>query len=83
VELTIAKILGLIALLVPNIPALIKEFAYFGFAITLVSAFIAHTYVGDSFFPFIIDPVFFLAALIVSFIYYHKTKNPGNSRILQ
>lgn len=82
VELTVAKILGLIALLLPTVPARIKEFAYFGFAITLVSACIAHTFTGDPFFPFIIDPVFFLAALIVSYVYYHKTKRPDDRRIL-
>ena len=37
VELTIAKTLGLFALLIPSIPSKIKEFAYFGFAITLIS----------------------------------------------
>src|SRR4249920_2521112 len=37
-----AKILGVLALLIPSIPARIKEFAYFGFGITLISASIAH-----------------------------------------
>jgi hypothetical protein len=72
VELTVAKILGLIVLLLPKLPVRLKEFAYFGFAITLISATIAHTSIGDAFFPFIIDPIFFLTALIFSYIYYHK-----------
>src|SRR5437868_4857382 len=42
VELAIAKVLGVIALLAP-VPRWLKEWAYAGFAITLVSAFIAHT----------------------------------------
>ncbi|MFT3772502.1 MAG: DoxX family protein [Minicystis sp.] len=47
VELSWAKLLGLAALLVPMVPARIKEWAYAGFAITLVSALIAHLAVGD------------------------------------
>ena len=35
-ELTTAKILGVLALLIPNVPFKIKEFAYFGFGITLI-----------------------------------------------
>src|SRR5207244_5182162 len=34
-ELTIAKALGVLALLVPSVPTKVKEFAYAGFAITL------------------------------------------------
>ena len=46
VELALAKLLGVIVLLVPA-PARLKEWAYAGFAITLVSALIAHFAVGD------------------------------------
>jgi hypothetical protein len=42
VELTVVKILGVLALLIPTVPFKVKEFAYFGFAITLASASIAH-----------------------------------------
>src|SRR5258707_2305811 len=42
VELTVAKLLGSLALLIPVVPHRIKEFAYAGFAITLISASIAH-----------------------------------------
>jgi DoxX-like family len=47
IELSWAKLVGAVALLVPVIPARIKEWAYAGFAITLVSALIAHFAVGD------------------------------------
>lgn len=47
VELSWAKIAGLAALLFPMVPARAKEWAYAGFAITLVSALIAHLAVGD------------------------------------
>jgi hypothetical protein len=46
VELAIAKLLAVVVLLVPA-PAPLKEWAYAGFAITLVSALIAHVAVGD------------------------------------
>jgi hypothetical protein len=46
VELSWAKLLGVVALLAP-VPARLKEWAYAGFAINLVSALIAHLSVGD------------------------------------
>jgi len=49
VELTWAKFAGLAVLLVPMIPARVKEWAYAGFAITLVSAVIAHLAIGEGF----------------------------------
>lgn len=49
VELSWAKFAGLAALLVPWVPAWVKEWAYAGFAITLVSALVAHFAVGEGF----------------------------------
>ena len=46
VELSWAKFLG-IALLLAPVSARLKEWAYAGFAITLVSALVAHLSVGD------------------------------------
>src|SRR3954452_16452192 len=46
VELSCAKLLGVVLLLAPA-PARLKEWAYAGFAIDLVSALIAHLSVGD------------------------------------
>jgi hypothetical protein len=66
IELTIAKILGVLALLIPHVPRKIREFAYAGFAITLISASIAHFSSGDSA-MFVIDPLLFLCLLIVSY----------------
>jgi hypothetical protein len=71
VELAIAKILGIIVLLVPAMPIRLKEFAYFGFAITFISAFIAHTTSGDPG-KVAVGPLIFLAVLVVSFIYFLK-----------
>jgi hypothetical protein len=46
VELSWAKLLGVVLLLAP-VPARLKEWAYAGFAITLTSALVAHLSVGD------------------------------------
>ncbi len=47
IELSWAKLAGVAVLLLPMVPARVKEWAYAGFAITLVSALIAHLAVGD------------------------------------
>lgn len=73
IELTAAKALGVLALLVPGIPARLKGFAYSGFVITLVSASIAHYSVGDSAL-YIIDPLVFLGLLIVSYLCWQKNQ---------
>ena len=75
VELTTAKILGVLALVIPSVPFKIKEFAYFGFGITLMSASIAHFARGDAGLSvlFVIDPLVFLAILMVSYFYFEKS----------
>jgi hypothetical protein len=47
VELAWTKLAGLVALLIPTVPSRLKEWAYAGFAITLVTAIIAHLAVGE------------------------------------
>jgi hypothetical protein len=47
VELSIAKLIGVLLLLVPA-PARLKEWVYAGFAIDLASALVAHLAVGDA-----------------------------------
>jgi len=49
VELTIAKILGGIVLLIPRIPNRIKEWVYVGFCICMISALIAKIHSGYEF----------------------------------
>lgn len=73
IELAIAKILGAIVLILPLIPNRLKEFAYTGFAITFISAFIAHLASGDPV-SVALMPVVFLVILIVSYIYLHRTR---------
>lgn len=47
IELGIAKWIGGIVLLIPALPRNVKDWAYAGFGITLLSAFILHVSVGD------------------------------------
>ncbi|ASU32038.1 DoxX family protein [Mucilaginibacter xinganensis] len=70
IELAIAKVIGAIALLAP-LGVKVKEWAYAGFFIVFVSAFIAHSASGDPF-SIRIMPVIFLAFLAASYYTYHK-----------
>ncbi|MGC4104267.1 DoxX family protein [Ferruginibacter sp.] len=71
VELAIAKIIGALVLIIPQVPVKIKEWAYAGFAITFISASIAHAISGDPT-QYIIMPVIFLAVLLVSNVFLYK-----------
>ena len=70
IELGIAKFIGAIVLLVPQVPNRIKEWAYAGFGITLISAAITHAAIGDQ--PGMAMPLIFLGILIISNRYLHK-----------
>jgi hypothetical protein len=81
-ELTIAKILGVLALAIPAVPFKVKEFAYAGFAITLVSAAIAHFGRGDAHnlsVLYVVDPLVFFCLLAISYYYFEKSHSlqPG------
>jgi hypothetical protein len=69
----------LLALSIPTIPNRIKEFAYFGFGITLISASIAHFARGDARLStlFVIDPLVFLGLQTVSYFYFEKSRSMG------
>ena len=69
VELAVAKFLGVIVLLAP-VPRQLKEWAYAGFAITLVSAFIAHTTVDGV--QTAIPPLVALGILLLSYTFLHR-----------
>jgi hypothetical protein len=71
IELTAAKLLGVLALVVPMTPALMREFAYFGFGLTIVSADIAHLSSGDSAW-FVLPHAFVFVTLVVSYVFFHK-----------
>jgi len=69
IELGTAKILGVIALILPGIPARLKGFAYSGFTIVFISAFIAHISSSDPV-TVALNPVIALVLLAVSYIYF-------------
>jgi len=73
IELATAKLLGALALILPWTPSKIKEFAYAGFSIMFISAFIAHLSSGVSI-EEIVSPIIALIILAVSYIYYAKLK---------
>lgn len=71
VELGLAKIIGAIVLVIPTLPLVIRQFAYFGFALTFLSAALAHISVNDPV-SVTVAPVLFLGILAVSFVYSNR-----------
>ena len=61
-----AKILGVIALLVPGMP-LLKEWAYAGFTFDMLGASASHAFVGDSFGE-TVTPLVVLTIAIASYV---------------
>jgi hypothetical protein len=76
--LGVAKILGAFALLLPRLPRA-TEWAYAGFAITFISAFISHIVSGDGLFGTngfgALAPVIVFAVLMASYV-----TRPANRR---
>lgn len=70
IELAIAKIIGISALLIP-LQIKLKEWAYAGFSIVFISAFIAHSASGDPLSARVM-PLIALALLTVSYFTYQK-----------
>lgn len=69
--LVVFKILGVLALLIPQVPKRVKEWTYAGFAFNFIFATISHAAVdginGQTFYPLVV-----FAILAVSYIYYHR-----------
>jgi hypothetical protein len=69
--LVVFKVLGVLALIIPQIPKRVKEWAYAGFTFDFIFASISHGAVdgvnGQTFFPLVV-----LGVLAVSYMYYHK-----------
>jgi len=74
------KVAGVLAIVIPKVPARIKEWAYAGFAFDFLFAAISHGAVeginGQTFFPLIV-----LGILAVSYIYYHKNLANSTSKL--
>jgi uncharacterized membrane protein YphA (DoxX/SURF4 family) len=75
--LVVGKILGVIAIVLPKIPAKIKEWAYAGFTFNLLFAFISHAMVDKE--PSnMIMPLVILAILMTSYLYKDKISNSNS-----
>ncbi|WP_312745398.1 DoxX family protein [Sphingobacterium multivorum] len=66
--LIICKVLGVIAIAVPQVPGKLKEWAYAGLTFNLIFAFISHACV-DKNAAFMVMPIVILAVLAVSYVY--------------
>jgi len=69
--LIICKILGVAAIIIPSVPAKVKEWAYAGLSFNLIFAIISHSVV-DKNIGFILLPVVILMALAASYFYRQK-----------
>lgn len=69
--LSVFKVLGALVLIIPKIPARIKEWAYAGFGIDFICASISITMVDGLGFGAIF-PLIFLGLLALSYVNYHK-----------
>lgn len=65
------KIVGVLLLVIPQVPSRLKEWAYAGFAFDFIFAFLSHVAV-DGFSAMSCFPLVILAILAVSYVYYHK-----------
>ncbi len=76
--LVIFKVLGVLALVIPNLPKRIKEWAYAGFIFDFLFASISHGVVdGINFQTFL--PLIVLIILMVSYINYNRLYTQINS----
>ncbi|MBK1441921.1 DoxX family protein [Parapedobacter sp. ISTM3] len=71
IQLGVAKIIGVLLLLLPFVPIWLKEWTYVGFGITFISAFIAHVASGDPV-SMVMGPLIALVILLVSYAYLRK-----------
>jgi DoxX-like family len=69
--LVVCKVLGVIAIAYPKMPAKIKEWAYAGFTFSLIFAFISHACVDQNI-GFMLMPLIVLGILGVSYFYQDK-----------
>jgi hypothetical protein len=77
--LTVFKVAGAAALILPFVKSRVKEWAYAGFALSMIAAFVSLWAVDgphvQTFFP-----LFILAILITSYVSYHKYRKHQRSQ---
>lgn len=71
--LMVFKVLGSLALVVPQVPSRVKEWAYAGFGLDFIAAFVSMLVVGGASAGLLL-PVVFMALLIGSYVSWNKLK---------
>ncbi|MBX2972303.1 MAG: DoxX family protein [Flavobacteriales bacterium] len=69
--ISVFKIIGAVAILLPFVPARVKEWAYFGFFIDLITAMFSFIAIGASASHWAGIPIF-IAVLIIAYMLHHK-----------
>lgn len=77
--LIICKLLGVIAIAVPQVPTKLKEWVYAGLTFNLIFAFISHACV-DKNAAFMMMPILVLGILAVSYFYQAKIARLSNKK---
>jgi len=76
VMLTVFKVLGALALVLPFVKGRYKEWAYAGFGFNFIAAFVSH-WVIDGFNSQTLFPLIIFAVLAASYLSYHKLRKTG------
>jgi uncharacterized membrane protein YphA (DoxX/SURF4 family) len=79
--LIICKVLGVIAIAVPQVPGKVKEWAYAGLTFNLIFAFISHACV-DKNAAFMVMPILILGILALSYFYQGRIARLNNMETL-
>jgi hypothetical protein len=74
IMLTVFKVVGALALILPQVPNRFKEWAYGCFFVEFIAAGWSHAAV-DGFGGQAIFPLIFIGVLLTSYVYYHKRMN--------
>lgn len=78
-EVSFGQLIGCLLLIIPQVPARFKEWAYVGFGIMYLTAANAHIYVNDPPGNTVMAITFF-CILLVSYISFHKLQTAKNQQ---
>ncbi|PHN05519.1 DoxX family protein [Flavilitoribacter nigricans] len=81
VLLTVFKVLGALALILPMVKGRVKEWAYAGMTFLFISAAVSHWAVSG-FGAFVLMPLFFLGVLVISYLTYHKLQEEPTGHLV-
>ena len=78
--LAVFKVLGALALIIPRVPARIKEWAYAGFGFDFIFAFLS-LWAVDGFGAMTLFPLVLLCILAVSYSFYHRLRPQAQCKL--